>query len=71
MKSAGCGERRHGKVKGKESESICVFCCGVSGAALKWGMPGEEQSVIQEDGDQEGRLKKCPVNRWMYKPQLL
>ena len=29
------------------------------------------ESVIQEDGDQEGRLRKCPVNRWMYKPQLL
>lgn len=35
------------------SPRASVSGCGVSGAALKWGMPGEEQSATQEDGDQE------------------
>ena len=50
----------------ERSQRASVFGCEVSGAALKWVMPGEEQSVIQEDGDQEGSLRKCPMNRWMY-----
>lgn len=42
----------------ERSQRASVFGCEVSGAALKWVMPGEEQSVIQEDGDQEGSLEE-------------
>ena len=48
------GVLRGGVGRSREmSPRASVSGCGVSGAALKWGMPGEEQSATQEDGDQE------------------
>ena len=63
-KSPGCAERRCGKVKGKESESICVWlwgvwCCSEMGNARRgavcdpggWRSGGESEEMSSEQVD--------------------